>query len=132
MKKYLWWGLAFFLLGVFVAVGGTRCFAEDEMTYPGVRSDWNGFDCYDFTFADRAAKLVVPKTVAPGSPWMWRARFFGHEPQTDIALLNHGFYVAYIDSAPLLGSPKSVELWQNFYLYLTETFHLSKKASLEG
>lgn len=100
--------------------------------YPGTKSDWNGFACYDFPFQDRGAKIVVPQKCAEGNPWMWRARFFGHEPQTDIALLNLGYHVVYIDSAPLMGSPKSVELWQNFYTYLTETFGLSKKANLEG
>ena len=94
-----------------------------ERNYPGDRGQWQGFDCYNFTFEGRAAIVVVPKEVAPGAPWIWRARFFGHEPQTDIAML---------DSAPLMGSPKSVELWQRFYLYATETFGLSSRAHLEG
>ena len=32
---------------------------------------------------------------------MWRARFWGHEPQTDIDLLEKGFHIVYCDVADL-------------------------------
>lgn len=101
-------------------------------TYPGQVSEWFGYECHDFQFAGRAAKLVLPKEAAPGNPWIWRARFFGHEPQFDVAMLGKGYAVAYIDSAPLMGSPKSVALWQDFYTYVTKEFKLSKTTNLEG
>lgn len=103
-----------------------------ERNYPGTKGQWQGYDCYNFTFEGRAAIVVVPKEAAEGAPWIWRARFFGHEPQTDTALLDRGFHVLWLDSAPLLGSPKSVELWQRFYLYATGTFGLCSRAHLEG
>ena len=106
--------------------------AAAEREYPGTKGQWQGFDCYNFTFEDRAAIVVVPKETAPGAPWIWRARFFGHEPQTDIAMLDLGYHVLWLDSTPLMGSPKSVELWQRFYLYATETFGLFPRAHLEG
>ena len=31
--------------------------------------------------------VVKPYAVASGRPWVWRARFWGHEPQTDLAML---------------------------------------------
>ncbi|MBQ9874973.1 MAG: alpha/beta hydrolase [Thermoguttaceae bacterium] len=101
-------------------------------TYPGQVGEWNGFEIHDFQFEGRQAKLVLPKEFAKGNPWIWRARFFGHEPQFDVAMLNKGYAVAYVDSAPLMGSPKSVALWQDFYVYLTNEFKLSKKTNLEG
>ena len=36
-------------------------------------------------------KLQIPKKVAKGNPWVIRARFWGHEPQTDIALIGKRF-----------------------------------------
>lgn len=105
---------------------------KEKSTYPGAVGEWNGFEIHDFQFSGRAAKLVFPKESAKGNPWIWRARFFGHEPQFDVAMLRKGYAVAYIDSAPLMGSPKSVALWQDFYLYLTKEFHFSKTTNLEG
>lgn len=95
-------------------------------------SDWNGYDCYDLTFSGRAAKVVVPQQTAAGRPWVWRARFWGHEPQLDQAMLTHGWHLVYVDSTPLLGSPKSVALWQSFYEYVTKQLELAPKACLEG
>lgn len=57
--------------------------------------DFHGYQGYDFEFRNRNAKIVVPSYPAPGYPWIWRARFWGHEPQTDIALLERGFHVVY-------------------------------------
>lgn len=105
---------------------------SESTKYPGTQSEWNGYNAYDFMFENRSAKIVVPKERADSSPWIWRARFFGHEPQADIALLQKGFHLVYIDSAPLMGSPKSVELWQKYYLYLTQEFKLCSKVHLEG
>ncbi|MDO4587673.1 MAG: alpha/beta hydrolase [Planctomycetia bacterium] len=105
---------------------------SESTKYPGDQSEWNGFNAYDFMFENRSAKIVVPQKRADSSPWIWRARFFGHEPQADIALLQKGFHLVYIDSAPLMGSPGSVELWQKYYLYLTQEFNLCSKVHLEG
>ena len=58
---------------------------------------------------ERAALVVRPKAPAPGSPWIWRTEFFGHEPQADIALLGRGFHVAYVDMQNLYGAPVAVQ-----------------------
>ncbi len=78
--------------------------ADDVGPFPGVKSQWNGYDRYDFTCDGRMCILVMPKESAAGKPWIWRARFFGHEPQTDLALLTRGFHLAYMDVVELLGN----------------------------
>lgn len=109
----------------------TGCFAA-EPVFPGIRSEWNGFDRYDFQCGEASAILVAPAEAAPGKPWIWRARFWGHEPQTDIALLEHGFHVAYCDVANLFGSPIAVERWNAFYAEMTTKYGLAPKVALEG
>jgi len=101
-------------------------------TFPGETSDWNGFTRYDFKSSERAAIVVVPKSAAEGRLWIWRARFFGHEPQADIALLEKGFHLVYCDVANLFGSPQAVEIWNTFYGEMTETYGLAPKVALEG
>ena len=50
--------------------------AADPDPFPGTKSQWNGYDRYDFSCDARPCILVTPKTAAPGKPWIWRARFF--------------------------------------------------------
>ncbi len=100
--------------------------------FTGKKSKWQGFDRYDFTVDGRRCWVVAPKTVAEGRPWIWRARFFGHEPKADILLLNEGFHLTYCDVAGMFGSPQAVEHWDAFYSLMTEKHNLSKRPALEG
>ena len=104
--------------------------------FPGAKSSWNGFDKYDFKlacgeFGERPCTVVCPKEPAEGNPWIWRAVFFGHEPQTEIAMLNNGYYVAFISCTDLVGSPQRVAQCNCLYKFLTEK-GLNKKTNLLG
>ena len=96
------------------------------------KSLWNGFERHDFQFNGVKSILVVPHSPAKNSPWVWRARFFGHQPQADIELLKKGFHLAYCDVAGLFGNHVAVERWNQFYKMLTIKKGLSKKPALEG
>ncbi len=99
--------------------------------WEGKVSEWNGFNKTDFKFENRDAYVVSPKTPAPGNPWVWRARFPGFHAEADLILLTRGFHIAYVNTNGLLGSPKAMEVWNNFYQHLT-TNGLAKKCVLEG
>lgn len=90
-----------------------------------------GYESLNFSFQGHEARIVQPKKVAKGKPWIWRARFWGHEPQTDIALLERGFYLAYCDVAELFGNAESIRIWNDFYASL-QKMGFAKKAVLEG
>jgi pimeloyl-ACP methyl ester carboxylesterase len=100
---------------------------------PGEKTLFNfhGFNGYDFNFCGRNAKVVVPEKVAAGHPWVWRARFWGHEPQADLALLGKGFHIVYCDVAELFGNDEALSIWDNFYRMLTGN-GLAEKAVMEG
>mgnify|MGYP007000288592 len=57
----------------------------------------------EFNMDQRTCRVVQPKIVAPGRPWVWRARFWGHEPQADRSMLERGWHIAYCDVANLFG-----------------------------
>jgi lysophospholipase L1-like esterase/pimeloyl-ACP methyl ester carboxylesterase len=97
----------------------------------GTFSNYYGFDCFSFHFDGRDAKIVRPKRAAKGRPWIWRARFWGHEPQTEIALLERGFHLVYCDVAELFGNDEATGLWERFYNMLVGA-GLSRRAVLEG
>jgi lysophospholipase L1-like esterase/pimeloyl-ACP methyl ester carboxylesterase len=95
------------------------------------RFNFYGFQGTNFTFSGRNAKAVVPKQASPGYPWVWRARFWGHEPQGDIALLERGFHIVYCDVSELFGNEEALSIWDGFYKMLTGA-GLAKKAVMEG
>jgi lysophospholipase L1-like esterase len=94
-------------------------------------SSFYGYECADFKFNGHDCKVAKPKWSAPGHPWVWRARFWGHEPQTDISLLQRGFQVVYCDVAELLGNDTAINTWNKFY-DLLHNAGLNKKAVMEG
>jgi lysophospholipase L1-like esterase len=102
-----------------------------KLDLPLKRSSFYGYNCADFTFNGRACKIAQPKIAAKGHPWIWRARFWGHEPQTDIALLQRGFHVVYCDVAEMMGNDTAVNAWNNYYSLLHKA-GLNKKAAMEG
>lgn len=123
--------VANYLAAMALIMSGSAVLAEG-LPFPGIQSSFHSYDRHDFQHNNRQCILVIPKTVAQGKPWVWRARFFGDTPQVDIALLGKGFHVAYVDVAGLFGSSAAVAIWDDFYKHLTETHGFAHKAVLEG
>lgn len=100
--------------------------------FPGRVDDWNGFQRHTFTFDGRQCYVVEPKTSAEGKPWVWRARFFGHRPEVDVALLGKGFHIAFMDVAEMFGNQQAVAHWNRFYEMLTSQHGFAAKPAMEG
>jgi len=103
-----------------------------SLTIKAQKTDYHGFKCLDFKFEGHDARIVFPDKAEAGRHWIWRARFWGHEPQTEIALLKKGFHVVYVDAAEYCGNQEAVTLWNHFYDYLISSYQLNAKAVLEG
>ncbi|GAA5221618.1 hypothetical protein GCM10025777_22480 [Membranihabitans marinus] len=93
--------------------------------------NFHGYRGFEYTFSGRTVKVVLPKVTAKGHPWVWRARFWGHEPQADIALLERGYHIAFCDVAELFGNDEAMTIWDGFYQFLTGA-GLAKKSIMEG
>jgi lysophospholipase L1-like esterase/dienelactone hydrolase len=94
-------------------------------------SHFAGYECATFTLYGRECKVVKPRKTDAARPWIWRARFFAHEPQTDIALLERGYHLVYCDQAERMGNKQNIDEWNAFYNILREG-GLHPKAVLEG
>ncbi len=105
---------------------------QDEITTVQSKKDWHGYKLLEKELNGVAYKVVFPKKANKNKNWIWRARFWGHEPQTDLALLEKGFHLVYIDVVNLFGSPKAVAIWNNFYDFIIKKYKLSPKVVLEG
>lgn len=100
--------------------------------FPGKKSDWHGFDRYEFEVAGKTASVVTPKKSADGKPWVWHGEFFGHKPAPDIALLGQGFHIVYLSVPNMLGCPEAVSHWNSLYRELTRRYGFSTKPALVG
>jgi len=106
--------------------------AEEPAPFPGMKSDWHGYDRYDFEIAGKPVLVVTPQSPAPGRPWVWHGEFFGHKPDPDIALLGKGFHIVSMRIPDMLGCPDAVADWNRTYAELTGRFHLARKVALVG
>lgn len=105
---------------------------ESVAALPGKPGDYHGFARYDFGVDGCDAAVVAPKENAPGTPWIWRAEFFDHRPEADLALLSRGFHLVYIQVGNTFGCPSAMKHWDAFYAELTGKYGFGKKAALEG
>jgi pimeloyl-ACP methyl ester carboxylesterase len=90
------------------------------------------YEIKEFSFKGHNAKIVFPNKRDDNNYWIWRARFWGYEPQVDKALLEKGFHVVYVDVADLFGNNEAVELWNQFYFFCKNEFRLNPRVVLEG
>lgn len=133
--RALTWAFLMILAGattVAAAPADTTAFSVVQRAgITGVHTDYHGFACCSFTFEGHEARIVVPEHAAPGHPWLWRARFWGHEPQTELALLARGFHLVYCDVAELFGNAEAIGVWDRFYRRLVAA-GLSRRVALMG
>ena len=119
-------------MGCLVIPGLAQAETPREAPFPGEKSAWRGFDRYDFVVDGKDVLVVVPTEAAGGRPWIWRAEFFDHRPETDLALVERGFHLVYMNVGNTFGCPDAMAHWMAFYTVLTETYGLSKTPALEG
>ena len=103
-----------------------------NQVYPGRKSLWKGFERYDFDFFGRNAHIVVPGKPLEGKVWVWRARFPGWHTEMDSLLLSEGYFVVYVNTDNMYGSPAAMDVWDRFYNYLVRVHGFSPKVTLEG
>jgi pimeloyl-ACP methyl ester carboxylesterase len=121
-------------VGLLIGVPGLAGAEKNAPAAPAQEqlSQWRGFTRLDFVVAGRPCILVAPREAAPGRPWIWRTEFFDHEPQADLALLERGWHVAYMDAKDMYGGPRAMALFGQFYARLVAHFGLAQRVVLEG
>lgn len=103
-----------------------------DQPFPGEKTSWNGFDRFDFSIAGKTVTVVTPKNPLPNRPWAWKAEFFNVATNTEVALLNRGMTIVYLNDQNMYGCPQAVTDWDNCYTTLTGTYGFAKKVALIG
>jgi pimeloyl-ACP methyl ester carboxylesterase len=126
------WCCAISIIAILQLAFTMSAYATNANGLDGKQGDYHGFQTIDFEVNDRHCRVAVPKHIAPGKPWVWRARFWGHEPQTDIALLGEGFHVAYTDVGALFGNDDAVSQFAAFHAFMTEKHGFAQRPAIEA
>ena len=100
--------------------------------FDGKQSEYHGFRRYDSMLNGCPVIVVEPKHVADNYPWIWRAAYFDHQPEVDLALLMKGFFLVFIDTGESYACPDAMAHWDALYRQLTTKHGFSPKPALEG
>ncbi|MFI5457934.1 MAG: hypothetical protein ACHRXM_21045 [Isosphaerales bacterium] len=105
-----------------------------ERIYITCRGPWfrPSFDRYSFDLrgVEGAINVIVPKTIAPGKPWVCRADYVDRDAAVDLALLERGFHIV-TGPIPYNGDGPSLKSWNAVYDLLTR-HGFSEKPVLAG
>ncbi len=92
---------------------------------------FHGYEMKRFKLDGIKCVVVKPRVAVKGKHWIWRARFWGHQPSFDLAMLDRGWHIVYIEVGGLFGNKEAVRRWDLLYQKLTDA-GLSDKPVLEG
>ncbi len=76
--------------------------------------------------------MLFPRDPLPGTPWAWKGEFLDEFPGTELALLEKGFHIVYLNFPDQFGSPAAVAKWDALYNLLTGTYGFAPKPALIG
>ena len=95
-------------------------------------SPWKGFEKVSFDFQGREAWYIRPAVALEGKPWVWRAHFPDWHTEMDSILVARGFHIAFVNTNNLFGHSSALNIWDDFYDYLTSEMGFSKQVALEA
>ena len=105
-----------------------------EGIYITCRGPWfsPSFDRYSFgvTGVEGFINVIVPKTIATGKPWVFRADHVNSDSLVDLALLEQGFHIV-TGPVPYNADGPSLKSWNAVYELLTK-HGFSRKPVLGG
>lgn len=95
-------------------------------------NQWYGYRRVDFIFQGREALLVFPNQAADGNPWAQYTEYFDAFPATALALVEKGYYLAFIKNCHRWGNEEDYQLKKAFRDYLVAEYGLSCRSTLLG
>jgi len=124
-----------FVKSYYDSLESTNLWLAEEKTYANCRGP-SFVDCYDRYDEKTSSQwgltglaVIVPKSIAPGKPWVFRADAITRDAAIDQALLARGFHIVI---APLTTQSGAVRTqWNNAYDLMTR-HGFSQKPVMEG
>lgn len=88
---------------------------------------WNGFECEEFEFEGHYAIIVMPEKKVESPRLLIKTEYFNAFPDTEIALLNRGFYLGFIKNDNRWGTAADIERKARFIKFCAEKYGLAQK-----
>lgn len=85
------------------------------------------FECEEFLFEGHEAAVVIPDNPRDESSLIVKTEYRNAFPETEIKLLEAGFYLAYIDNDNRWGTDADIDRKARFIEYVTEKYKLKPK-----
>lgn len=104
---------------------------------PGVifgaeKGEYQGFVRWDFTVDGRDCILIEPRSPTEGFRWIWKAEFFQAFPKFDLAMLERGWWLAFMNVGNTFGCPDAMDHFDAFYSEMVSKGGFSSLPVLEG
>ena len=105
----------------FYSIGNTYRDFPKESTFVTTRGPWfsENYDRYSFELAgvEGSINVIIPKTAAPGKPWVFRSEFVSRDAAVDLALLAKGFHIV-TGPVPYNADGPSLAQWNSVHQHL--------------
>lgn len=88
---------------------------------------WNGFECVEFDFEEHPAQVILPKIKKEKANLLVKTEYFGAFPETEITLLERGYYLCFIENDNRWGTDDDLDRKARFIKFVAEKYNLSQK-----
>lgn len=92
---------------------------------------WNEFESKEFIFEERKATVVYPN-VKPVGRILFKTEYLNAFPGFDIAMLEKGYYLVYIQHSSRWAPDDEIERMARFVCHCAEMLNADKRVVLEG
>lgn len=89
--------------------------------------EWNGFACEEFEFEGYPAEVIIPDKKIPSPVLLVKTEYFGAFPETEISLLEKGYYLGFIKNKNRWGTDDDIDRKARFIKFVTGKYGLKEK-----
>ena len=75
---------------------------------------WNGFECEDFIFDGKNAKIIYPGCETPQKTLILKTEYFNAFPEAEIELLKLGYYLCFVENGSRWGYESDIDRKADF------------------
>lgn len=86
---------------------------------------WNGFEQKEFEFDGHKARVIIPKVKTEKPVLAVKTEYFNAFPETEIRLLENGFYLGYIENDNRWGTDADLDRKADFIRFVTKEYGLN-------
>ncbi len=92
-----------------------------------ITEKWNGFKQTEFEFEGHKAKLIIPNKKSDNPVLAVKTEYFNAFPETEIMLLERGFFLGYIENNNRWGTDDDLDRKARFIKSVINEYGLNKK-----